>query len=88
MRTDFDTLKQLAAYTLNHLTENKMVEFNVTLRLDLVDAMATEFGVSFATDEDIKDQAIEDCLEGCYDHSEQMDVEFVEVDCVNEVKDD
>jgi len=60
MRTDFETLKQLAAYTLNHLTENKMIEYNVTVRLDLVDAMATEFGVSFATDEDIKDQAIEE----------------------------
>ena len=60
MRTDFETLKQLAAYTLNHLTENKMIEYNVTVRLDLVDAMATEFGVSFATDEDIKEQAIEE----------------------------
>ena len=60
MKTDFDTLKQLASYTLNHLTENKMIEYNVTQRLDLVEAMATEFGVSFATDEDIKDQAIEE----------------------------
>jgi len=60
MRTDFETLRALAAYTLNHLTENKMIEYNVTQRLDLVEAMATEFGVSFATDEDIKQQAIEE----------------------------
>ena len=60
MKTDFETLKALASYTLNHLTEYKLVEYSIDTRLDLVDAMATELGVSFATDEDIRDQAIEE----------------------------
>ncbi len=60
MKTDFETLKALAAYTLNHLKESELVEFNMATRLELVDALATEFGVSFSTDEDIRDQAIEE----------------------------
>jgi hypothetical protein len=60
MKTDFETLKAMASYTLNHLKEGELIDFNVTLRLELIDAMATEFGVSFATDEDIKEQAIEE----------------------------
>lgn len=60
MRTDFDTLRTLAAYTINLLNEAKMIEFDITKREALMDAMATEFGVSFATDEDIREQAIEE----------------------------
>ncbi len=60
MKTDFDTLRALASYTLNHLKEGEMVDFNITKREELIDAMATELGASFATDEDIKDQAIEE----------------------------
>ncbi len=63
MRTDFDTLKVLASYTINHLTEHKFIEYPVDKRADLIDAMATEMGVSFSTDEDIKDQAIEEVEE-------------------------
>lgn len=63
MKTDFETLKSLASYTINHLKENEMIEFNVADRLELIEAMATEYGVSFSTDEDIKDQAIEDVEE-------------------------
>ena len=46
MRTDFETLRQLASYTLNHLKENKMIDFNVASRLDLIEAMATELGLA------------------------------------------
>ncbi|MFZ9001776.1 MAG: hypothetical protein ACO20H_10765 [Bacteriovoracaceae bacterium] len=60
MKTDFDTLRALASYTLNHLKEGEMVDFNITKREDLIDAMATELGASFATDEDIKQQAVEE----------------------------
>lgn len=60
MRTDFDTLRTLAAYTINLLAEAKMIEFDIEKREALIDAMATEYGVSFATDEDIRDQAIEE----------------------------
>ena len=60
MKTDFDTLRALASYTLNHLKEGEMIDFNITKREDLIDAMATEMGASFATDEDIKQQAIEE----------------------------
>ncbi len=63
MKTDFDTLRTLAVYTIDNLYENKIIEFGPDQRMALIDAMATELGVSFATDEDIKDQAIEDVEE-------------------------
>ncbi|MCP4912342.1 MAG: hypothetical protein GY909_04420 [Oligoflexia bacterium] len=63
MRTDFETLRTLANYTINLLNESSLIEFDITNREKLVDAMATEFGVSFATDEDIRDQAIEEVEE-------------------------
>jgi hypothetical protein len=40
-----------------------MIEFDIDKREGLIDAMATEYGVSFATDEDIRDQAIEEVEE-------------------------
>lgn len=60
VKTDFETLKALSSYTLNFLTEHSIIEYSVEKRLELIDAMATEFGVSFSTDEDIRDQAIEE----------------------------
>ena len=63
MKTDFETLKSLASYTINHLKEDQIIEFNISTRLDLIDAMATEYGVSFATDEDIREQALEEVEE-------------------------
>lgn len=60
MKTDFETLKQLASYTINHLKDNQLIEFPVEKRLDLIEAMATEMNASFSTDEDIKTQAIEE----------------------------
>jgi hypothetical protein len=63
MKTDFETLLALASYTINHLKDKNLIEFNVTCRLELIDKLATEYGVSFATDEDIKDQAIEEVEE-------------------------
>jgi len=60
MRTDFETLRSLAMYVINLLTEQNIIEFNIEDREALIDSMATEFGVSFATDEDIRDQAIEE----------------------------
>lgn len=63
MRTDFETLRTLANYTINLLNESSLIEFDITNRENLVEAMATEFGVSFATDEDIRDQAIEEVEE-------------------------
>ena len=63
MRTDFDTLRLLALYTINLLKEHNIIDFDITQREALVEAMATEYGVSFATDEDIRDQAIEEVEE-------------------------
>ncbi len=63
MKTDFNTLLALGKYTLDHLKDSKFVEFEVEKRAALIDALATELGVSFATDEDIKDQAIEEVEE-------------------------
>jgi hypothetical protein len=63
MKTDFETLLALASFTINHLKENEMIEFDIELREKLIESMATEYGVSFATDEDIKDQAIEEVEE-------------------------
>ena len=63
MRTDFETLETLASYTIDSLKENSIIEFEIDKRTALIDAMATEYGVSFATDEDIRDQAIEEVEE-------------------------
>ena len=63
MRTDFETLETLASYSIDNLKENSIVEFEIDKRVALIDAMATEYGVSFATDEDIRDQAIEEVEE-------------------------
>jgi hypothetical protein len=60
MRTDFDTLRLLAGYTINHLQEQKFIEYPVDKRIDLIESLATELGVSLSTDEDIKEQAIEE----------------------------
>ena len=63
MKTDFETLKALASYTVNFLKDAEIIEFPIDKRLELIDAMATEYGVGFATEEDIKDQAIEEVEE-------------------------
>lgn len=63
MRTDFDTLRTMAVYIVNHLKEKSFIDFAVEKRTDLIEALATELGVSFSTDEDIRDQAIEDVEE-------------------------
>ncbi len=63
IRTDFETLKTLAIHVTDCLREAGTVDFNPEKREELVDKMATEFGVSFATDEDIRDQAIEEVEE-------------------------
>ena len=60
MKTDFETLKALSTHTINHLKQAEMIDFAADSRADLIEAMATEFGVSFATDENIKEQAIEE----------------------------
>ena len=60
MRTDFETLKSLASYTINNLKEKGFIEFEIDHRESLIESMATEFGVSFATDENIVEDAIED----------------------------
>ena len=63
MKTDFETLKSLAIYTVDVLKENTMIEFDPSKREEIVEAMATEFSVSFATDEDIAGQALEEVEE-------------------------
>lgn len=60
MRTDFETLLDLSKYTINHLKQAEMIEYNADTRAELIDKLATELNVSFSTDEDIKDQAIEE----------------------------
>ena len=60
MKTDFETLKSLASHILNHLQEAELTEYPVDKRADLIEDLATELSVSFSTDEDIKDQAIEE----------------------------
>lgn len=63
MKTDFDTLKGLSTHTINHLKQAELIDFAADTRADLIEALATEFGVSFATDENIKEQAIEEVEE-------------------------
>ena len=63
MRTDFNTLISLATHTINHLRQDEIIEYQADQRADLIDALATELGVSFATDEDVRDQAVEEVEE-------------------------
>lgn len=63
MKTDFDTLSGLSSHTINHLKQAELIDFAVDSRQDLIEALATEYGVSFATDENIKEQAIEEVEE-------------------------
>ena len=63
MKTDFETLKGLASYTISHLKQDELIDFAADGRADLIEALATEYGVSFATDENIKEQAIEEVEE-------------------------
>lgn len=63
MRTDFNTLIALSTHTINHLKQDSLIEYPVEARADLIDALATELGVSFSTDEDIREQAIEEVEE-------------------------
>ncbi len=63
MRTDFNTLIALATHTINHLKQADIVEYAADKRAELIDALATELGVAFSTDEDIRDQAIEEVEE-------------------------
>ncbi|MCT4642804.1 MAG: hypothetical protein N4A33_10975 [Bacteriovoracaceae bacterium] len=63
MRTDFNTLIALATHTVNHLTQDNLIEYSADKRADLLDSLATELGVSFSTDEDIRDQAVEEVEE-------------------------
>jgi hypothetical protein len=74
MRTDFNTLIALATHTVNHLTQDHLIEYNAENRASLLDALATELGVSFSTDEDIRDQAVEDVEEkfGLTDESDDI----------------
>ncbi len=60
MKTDFNTLIALATHTINHLKQDSIIEYSVDKRADLIDALATELGVSFSTDEDVREQAIEE----------------------------
>ncbi|MBT3983742.1 MAG: hypothetical protein HOE90_20475 [Bacteriovoracaceae bacterium] len=60
MRSDNETLTTLAVHVLNNLNEANMVEFHAEQRAALLDKLCMELNVSFATDEDIKDQAIEE----------------------------
>ena len=63
MKTNFETLKSLAIYVVDVLKENRMIEFESADRERIIEAMATEFAVSFATDEDIAGQALEEVEE-------------------------
>tara|TARA_B100001971_G_scaffold215193_1_gene259932 strand:+ start:10058 stop:10510 length:453 start_codon:yes stop_codon:yes gene_type:complete len=63
MRTDFNTLIALSTHTINHLKQDDLIEYDVDKRSALIEALATELGVSFSTDEDIRDQAIEEVEE-------------------------
>jgi len=50
----------LGSYVLNHLQEAEIAEFQIDKRTMLIDSLATELNVSFSTEEDIKEQAIEE----------------------------
>jgi len=63
MKTTFETLLALADYCVNLMKQNEMIDFDIASRESLLESLATELAVSFATDEDIRDQAIEEVEE-------------------------
>ncbi len=79
MKTDFETLMALASYTINHLSEKGLIELDITKRIELIEAMATEFGVSFATDDDIKQQAIDEVEDKVGENNVPDDVTETEI---------
>lgn len=79
MKTDFETLMALASFTINHLNEKGLIEFDITKRIELIEALATEFGVCFATDDDIKQQAIDEVEEKVGENNVPEDVTETEI---------
>ena len=86
MKTDFETLRALASYTINSLKEKKLIEFHPTNREGLIEAMATEYGVSFATDEDVRDQAIEEVEEKMGYDSSNLPEDITESEMFNHAR--
>lgn len=86
MKTDFETLRALASYTINSLKEKKLIEFHPTNREGLIEAMATEYGVSFATDEDVRDQAIEEVEEKMGYDSNNLPEDITESEMFNHAR--
>lgn len=86
MKTDFDTLRALASYTINSLKEKKLIEFHPTNREALIEAMATEYGVSFATDEDVRDQAVEEVEEKMGYDSSNLPEDITESEMFNHAR--
>lgn len=84
MRTDFNTLIALATHTINHLKQDGYIEYAADMRADLIDSLATELGVSFSTDEDIRDQAIEEVEEKF--GSESITEEITETEMFNHAR--
>jgi hypothetical protein len=60
MKTNFDTLKHMANHMLNQLHEAGIVEYGIDKRSEIIEILATELNVSFSTEDDIKDQAVEE----------------------------
>ena len=69
---------------INLLKEHNIIDFDITQREALVEAMATEYGVSFATDEDIRDQALEEVEEKL--GSDAMTEEITESEVYNHAR--
>ena len=86
MKTDFETLETLASYTINHLKESGLIEFHAVNRENLIDSMATEYGVAFSTDEDIKEQAIEDVEEKMGYNQDTMPEDITESEMYNHAR--
>lgn len=84
MRTDFNTLIALATHTINHLKQDGYIEYAADKRADLIDSLATELGVSFSTDEDIREQAIEEVEEKF--GSESITEEITETEMFNHAR--
>lgn len=63
MKTNFDTLIGLSTHIINHLQQQELIEYGIDMRSQLIDTLATELGASFATDENIVEQALEEIEE-------------------------
>lgn len=72
-KTEFSDLKLFADHIINQLKQDSLLEFSISQRSSLIDALAHELNVGLLTDEDLHDEI----TETLNDNQEKLDDEDV-----------